>query len=187
MQKTERYSIDDTKTGKWINLWHNDIVIDDEIINLIKIHKQLSVPCNYLYPLDNLPIEIETLYIEEDRQYEAFATFSENNFNKPLENLPPKLKKLWICSFQFNQSLDYLPESLKELIISSIDFDKELNNLPPGLKTLTIEWNKYNKPLYNLPQGLDELNISQKYYPEYLEYIKNKYPKLKIGKIHKEW
>jgi hypothetical protein len=183
MQKTKKYSIEEKITEKCINLLYNDIVIDNEIKDLIKIHKNIRVPCNYLYPLDNLPIEIETLYINEYGNYDEFGGYSLNNFNKPLNNLPSGLKCLWIYSYEFNQSLDYLPITLIELAIFSINFDKELNNLPIGLKKLTIDLKYYKKTLNNLPLGLEELNISNTY--PYLEDIKKQYPNIKFGII--EW
>lgn len=46
MQKNDKYVIGNTKTGNWVDILYNDTLIDDEIHTLIKMYKQVCVPCN---------------------------------------------------------------------------------------------------------------------------------------------
>ena len=145
--------------------------------------------CKFNNDIDNLPIGLEEL------------CFSEQSwFNKKINKLPAKLKKLKLGN-NFNQSLDNLPKYLEKLEIYSFTFDFKLNNLPNSLKILDLDgkYNKtldflpnslcilripdyYNKPLNNLPNNLEELTIENYEYSHNLHNLPNSLKKLIISK-----
>jgi hypothetical protein len=170
----------------WLELKKNTI-IDDDIKNLCNIYKNISISNDYQYNLDNLPSEITTLYIEEDRQLQAFNNIIDfdKNFNKSLDNLPYGLKKLWVCTPNFNQPLDYLPNSLEELVIYSNYFNQSLDNLPIGLKKLEITIGIFDKQLLNLPIRLEKVILPKKY--QFIKEIKEKYPKIEISVSERDY
>jgi len=107
---------------------------------LNKFHKVV-----YMYdaPIDWLPDGVRVLMIKND------------NFNYPLNNLPPSLESLSICAYKyiygmarcvFNYPLDNLPHNLRHLCLCDLlDYSHELNNLPPMLEYLELYYMKYNK------------------------------------------
>jgi len=65
----------------------------------------------------------------------------DNNFNQPLNQLPPKLKVLQLGN-KFNQLINHLP-SLEKLILGD-KFNQLIDYLPLCLKELTLE-NNFNQ------------------------------------------
>ena len=174
---------------------------DDEIVKqlLIITNNALSLQYNANYLFDNIPSTITKLCIDFPNYdninidnlhngLKELHILSEDNghFNKPINNLPPTLERLYIESNNFNQSLDYLPCSLKNLYIESKAFDCCLDNLPPNLETLTIKVDQEpvcktitTDNFMNLPNTLKILNVSEKYNLD-INQIQNRYPNLEI-------
>lgn len=94
-----------------------------------------------LTPLITFPNWLIILHINEE-------------FNIPLNNLPPGLEKLKLNCAKFTYDLDNLPLKLEELIL--INYTGYLDNLPPNLKTLETG-NRFNQPIDNLPLSLEKL------------------------------
>jgi len=170
-------------------------VISDELLMIILVNEPMEQFNNILIqnnvtslvlcsefnqPIDNLPINIEKLYMQ--RLYGCHFICKENDmvtkdkiknlmqlfsmrcpaiFNHPINNLSIGLKILVITweYFYFNHSLDYLPAGLEELHIHLEYVNKMLDNLPNGLKTLSIQFNEPLILLKNLPYGLTDLCI----------------------------
>ncbi len=144
--------------------------IPDEIINLNNLHtlrldgtyenrseikdipnlqhlknlKILSISYNQITKLENLPSQLNSLYIRS------------NQITK-LENLPSQLKSLDIRDNQITK-LEKLPSQLNLLDIGSNEITK-LEKLPSQLNSLDISFNQVIK-LENLPSQLNSLNIS---------------------------
>jgi len=129
--------------------------LDDTIIKLLTDGEYTGVElcCYGNFPLDNLPSNIEKLFITD--AYE---------FNQPLDNLPSRLKVLKIESNVFNQSLDNLPAGLEELHLDIYEL-QDLCHLPAGLKILTLHV-CHNFIEYNiiLPESLEEFTTNLKMY-----------------------
>lgn len=109
---------------------------DDRLMwALNKFHKVIYM---HYAPIDWLPDGIRVLMIKD------------NNFNHPLNNLPPSLESLTINASKymyglavcaFNYPLDMLPHGLRHLCIRDvIDYSQNLNNLPPMLEYLEISY-----------------------------------------------
>lgn len=183
---------------------NNGFKFDDEIVKqlLVISNNALSLEYDADYLFDTIPSNITKLCIDFQNYddinidnlhngLKELHILSEANghFNKPINNLPQTLKKLYIESNNFNQSLDYLPCSLKNLYIESKAFDCCLDNLPPNLETLTISAD--HEPVcktitadnfMNLPNTLKILNVSKKYNLD-INKIQNRYPNLQINYI----
>lgn len=105
---------------------------------LNKFHKVIYI-CDA--PIDWLPDGVLVLIIQDD------------NFNHPLNNLPPSLESLTIkgrrsiygitmCSFDY--PLDMLPHGLRHLCIRNLsEYYHKLNNLPAMLEYLELYHIKY--------------------------------------------
>jgi len=115
--------------------------------NLPKTLKSISFGSYYNQELDSLPDSIEEIYFQAIP--EPYLCF-----NKPINNLPKKLKKLQL-SYDFNQPIDNLPQSL-EVLSLKYEFSQPLDFLPNNLKVLCIE-SKFNNRLDNLPKNLKML------------------------------
>ena len=116
---------------------------------------------NYDGEINNLPQSLKSLVISGD------------NFNQPLDKLPPHLKILKISRLldtenylswsTFNRSIDKLPQTLKSLTINGHSFNQSTDKLPQTLKSLKISGSdcrgQFNISIDNLPQSLKLLNI----------------------------
>lgn len=103
--------------------------------------------------INNLPDSLLFLMLDYD-------------FNKPLDNLPNKLKIL-CCKYcvKFSHSLDFLPESLEYIAIPP-NFNKSFNNLPQNIKILDLYYiscssNITTSNLSILPSNLETLIIQE--------------------------
>ncbi len=128
---------------------------DESILNKIpnNVTKIFIYDCVFNSNLDSLPLQIESLWLELDltKLYEHDLHFLPPNlkelgimceFNRPIDNLPNNLEKLFIHSNVFNQNLDNLPKNIKDLGILSckLDYDIDLDNFP-NLEKLFINCN----------------------------------------------
>lgn len=143
--------------------------------------KVLKLPRNYDYELNNLPYNLEVLWI-----------FTNKNINNTFNFLPESLKELYITNNKnlpentdnINDdncpNLDNLPNGLEQLCLNC-KINSQLNNLPRKLKILHLSLHYENK-IYNLPDGLEELKIPL-YYPYLSESISHntKLKKIIIG------
>lgn len=84
----------------------------------------------------------------------------ENNFNHPLDLLPPSLRFLH-CGNMFHHPLPKLPLKLEHLHCSK-EYNFPLCDLPDGLLFLFCGW-KYNHPLTHLPNSLIVLHCGHDY------------------------
>jgi hypothetical protein len=128
---------------KWITLrnWNKSYPLPSLPNNVLV----LEILCDYIYPLNDLPLSIEVLIIEYSLKY-------------PLLNLPSSLYQLeFINHYQFN--IDLLPESIKILNLSGC-WNQISRNLLPRLKSLTITNNTFNDRIV-FPSNLEELNLSE--------------------------
>uniref|UniRef100_A0A6C0HKV1 Uncharacterized protein n=1 Tax=viral metagenome TaxID=1070528 RepID=A0A6C0HKV1_9ZZZZ len=185
-----------SSTIKSIKLYGNyDQPLDNLPPNLLSL--TIST-LKYSYSLDNLPFPLKELFIYTCKEYCGYLDSLppnleildiKTNYNKPLDNLPKLLKKLYICSSIFNQPLNNLPgvenidiintrqtlrkknllenrknekviySGLEMLSMFTIKFNQPLDNLPPTLKYLYINGNIFNHPVNNLPFNLLTLYI----------------------------
>ncbi len=115
-------------------------------INFPSNLKDLILPSNYNYPLDNLPDGIKNVIVGD-------------SYNFPLDNLPSTIECLQLKNSNFSYPLDNLPSSLKYLIIDEGRFSYPLDNLPNSIRVLKIPLSpkhSYN----NLPDQIETLEIS---------------------------
>lgn len=130
---------------------------DVKVNNLPSTVKELQILQNntskhtFNNTLDNLPYELEILYIDS------------NQYNQSIDKLPTTLIELSIESEHFNQSLDNLPYNLQTLNIKLPTFNQSVANLPSDLKCLFITSNTFNQSLDNLPTSLEYLEIDKIY------------------------
>lgn len=116
------------------------------------------------HPVEELPINLETLTIESDNFNYSLDYLPKKVkklrvwgiFNLPIDNLPTSLEHLSIGQF-FNKSVDNLPHNLKELYLGR-DFNKPVNKLPPNLQFLSLNV-FFNQSLDKLPSKLENLWI----------------------------
>lgn len=120
-----------------------------------------AIPMTKLIGLNNLPSELENLYMSN--------IFTKNNTLSDLKNLPSGLKSLYFNGSDIN--LDFLPHSLNDLEISIVEQSKcvyiqnleyDFSNLPNTLKYLTISvvGEPEHIKLTQLPLNLTYLNLS---------------------------
>lgn len=80
-----------------------------------------------------------------------------SEFNQPLDNLPPSLKRLkFISVSSFSHSLDNLPPSLTHLL--GVHFNQPVDHLPSSLVQLEL-FGTFNQPIDHLPASLTHLSL----------------------------
>ncbi len=150
----------------------DDLADHIELINKIKI---LNFDYEFNQSIDILKnLDIEELYLGN---YDHIFMYPTSQFNHPVNNLPPTLKKLYFNSKScFNQPIDNLPEGLESLYLGS-EFNQSIDNLPNSLKFLFISSTSIIK-FENLPNSVEEINlgctaenIGLKYIPEFVKKI----------------
>ena len=153
---------------------NNKIKLQDHL-NLISQYKKIYFDYEFNQNIDLLKnFDIEELYFGGCDHWHMYPT---SNFNKPVNNLPPTLKKLYFySSSKFNQLIDNLPNGLISLSLGS-DFDKSIDYLPTSLEILYI--NSTSKLNFNnLPNSIKEIflydtaeNIELEYIPKSVKKI----------------
>ena len=118
--------------------------------NLPRNLKKLVLNAFLAKTLDGLPPTLVDLSIGltdmNIRTIPSVSSFNaKHDFNAPLKNLPPGLRKLFINSHIFNQPLDKLPSGLESLTINSFKFNQPLNKLPSTLRSFIL----HNRLYYN--------------------------------------
>jgi len=115
------------------------------------------------YPIVDFPKKLKICYCKWD---------------KPLDNLPANLEKLFLLPDNYTHSVDNLPPGLKYLEVN-LNGNQRIYNLPTGLEYLRVNTNsKYSQPILNLPPGLKYLNFNNHFdseiveLPESLEWVK---------------
>ena len=123
--------------------------------------KVLVVPNFWNFPLKNLPLRLEKLYlgIEFNQELDSlpesirFVEFAEQcNFNKPLDNLPSQLEYLNL-QFQnkYNNTISNLPNSIKYLELG--EYDLIIERLPKQMTELHIA-----SPIQFTPVEYEKIN-----------------------------
>lgn len=161
----------------------------------LKANLKLPRGIKKIYLYEELITILDSHIISQLYELEELYIYMKN-FNSPIDNLPPGLKILSICSSDFNQPVNSLPENLQYLYINSNSFNNNLDCLPSGLKVLSICSSNFSQELNNLPLGLEILHLNIKnglsssfdYLPESLiclyltgSYIKSDLSNLPIG------
>lgn len=133
---------------------NNQIVNLDNLPSKLKI---LNCSNNFIVNLNNLPLGLEKLIIRS------------NNFIVNLDNLPDGLIKLIISSLKISL-MDNLPSKLKYLFIYNLGELVKLECLPNSLNKLLISGKtKFNK-ISNIPNNIKEILILQKNHKKLIQY-----------------
>lgn len=143
------------KCFNWSNKLNNNNIIDKNILNNLKLPKEIKKIISYDYLIDIFDDKIITQLNKLEELY-----IINNNFNKKLINQPQTLKIISIISKEFNQSISNLPLNLKYLYINSNSFNQNLDNLPINLKVLSISSKRIICDLKNLPTNLKILHLN---------------------------
>lgn len=133
-------------------------------------------------PLENLPSTVKSIKI---RNYNEKGS-PYNKFNQLLDYLPIGLETLYIWfNEEFNYPLDNLPPGLKYFVLFSNKFTQPLNNLPDSIEIIQISTFNYTNTK-KLPANLKSINITEPYNSNYcmkyniLEDLEKKYPNAKF-------
>ncbi len=154
----------------------NKIKLEDNL-DLISQYKKIHFDYEFNQNIDLLAnFDIEEIYFGGCDHWHMYPT---SNFNQPVNNLPPTLKKLYFYSnSKFNQLIDNLPNGLISLSLGS-DFDKTIDYLPNSLEILEIS-SKSKLNFNNLPNNIKEINLDDKAENIELEYIPKSVEKITV-------
>jgi len=113
----------------------------------------INFGARYNQPLVNLPSttikiviqsynEISYTYFNQLLDYlpggvEELGIYFNQDFNYPLTNLPPKLKRLFLFGYNFYQPINNLSNNLEHIEIKQFDYQNTFK-LPDNLKTIKI-------------------------------------------------
>jgi hypothetical protein len=165
------------ETLKILNIKEN-LPLSSKLIEYIKSNniKFIEFSSNYSNSIDNLPSCVEHIFFQPN-----------SVFNKPLKNLPYKLKTL-ILGDGYWETLDYLPSSLTYLgyhksiyefirrYDTAINIDTIIINLPPKLLYLSIP--KELKDRINIPNTVYNnkiFKVSEEFPKKFLDLIMEKH------------
>lgn len=110
--------------------------------------KSLSLTCNHLTTLDNLPSMLQILYVGGNHLY-----------NIP-DTLPSTLQTLFINDNQLRSLPNTLPDSLEKIMAYSNELESLPDKLPSNLKMLAVNHNRLKRLPTHLPDSLTFLNVT---------------------------
>jgi len=128
-----------------LSIINSDCLIDLE--NLPRRLRRLRLDITLKKSLDNLPIQLKVLDLSNacynfslDNLPNSITYLNLNNiyFDQCLDNLPAMLKVLKLGN-NFNRELNNLPRKIKKVLIPvNGRFDKEIKNIPKSLLKITV-------------------------------------------------
>ena len=183
-QKT-RSSICRTCTSLLQSMYFFDLPSETaETAETAETGKTITVNINHLPSLKKLRLPLSFNQPVSDRLSNLTHLILGMGFDQQLENLPPTLLHLTVCSQFYDRPLKNLPPNLESLAIGYLfnqpiskedlpstlthlrlagNFNQPLNSsLPPNLLQLELGPH-FNQPLRNLPQKLTHLTIDRRF------------------------
>lgn len=146
-------------------------IFTPDLNRLSNLHSlEIDYECDSPFNIKYLPASLKILKIYSTKFNENIDDLPNNlekliifpwcKFNKPLNNLPTKLKILCIPE-KFNNQLNNLPNNLEylEIATQNKNFNYLLDKLPKSLQTLKIN-RGFSMHLNNLPHNLKTLHLA---------------------------